>query len=325
MRTSILLPIGATRPEQTITFANMVKWTAADRLWQGQATVLDGHHLISWLAGAGIRVPCGFGVSLMPFRSPFQAAMEARSVALATGESVIAGFGPGATSLQAGMLGRPYKSQLGACREYLRAVRDLLNGDMAEIDGDDYSVTARLPDYHRPPVSVGLGVLREKAAELAGELADVAITWLGSAEYVGKTLLPAMRRAPHRVPDEPVRVTAVVPVALSGPGRDAHDLATASCGIHLTQPHYQDTLRGAGIELTGDEKKDAGLLLDGGVFQYGTPAEVAAGLREYAAMGVDEVVLNTTGVARLLGPRAAARDLLAVLEATEKEQQEDSG
>lgn len=316
MHHSILLPIGPRRPEQAVTFANLVQWTPAHRLWQGQGLLLESHHIANWLAGMGIRVPMGFGVSLMPFRSPYQAAVEARSVALSTGCAVVAGFGPGGVRVQRNVMGRPYPSQLGACREYVQIVRRLLSGEIAELTGDSYSTSSQLVDYHPVPVSVGLGVLRERMAALAGEIADVAITWLSSASHVGERLLPAIRGARDRGPVEPARVTAIVPVALSGPDRHVADLAGASCGTHAGLPHYRDALRTAGIVLSGaDRSADAAALVDGGVFLYGTVQEIHERLAEYRAIGVDEVVLNTSGVAQVLGPGAAARDLLEILNA----------
>jgi alkanesulfonate monooxygenase SsuD/methylene tetrahydromethanopterin reductase-like flavin-dependent oxidoreductase (luciferase family) len=312
VRYSILLPFGPNRPEQVVPFANLVRWTAAERLWQGQGMVLESHHLASWLAGIGIRVPMGFGVSLMPFRSPFQAAVEARSVALATGHPVVAGFGPGSVSLQQGLLGRPYASPLRASREYVSIVRRLLSGEQVDLAGEYHSVSASLIKAPAPPVSVGLGVLREKMAALAGEVADRAITWMGSAEYLGSTLIPAARGAERALP-EPLKVTAIVPVALSGPDRQVADLAGAACGSHLQLPHYQDTLRRSGIEVRG-EQDDATRLVDGGVFLYGSAEEIHERLAAYRAAGVDEVVLNATGVGLVHGPQTAARDLLRILE-----------
>lgn len=317
MRLSILLPFGPVRPEQVVPFANLVNWTCADRLWQGHGMLLDSHHLINWLAGIGIRVPAGFGVTLMPLRSPYQAAVEARSVALTTGHSVVAGFGPGGLQAQRSFMGKTYSSQIGACREYVRTVRGLVHGETVEIDGDHYSSVAKLLDYRQTQVSVGLGVLREKMAALAGEIADVAITWLGSASYLDQILMPAMAKgAAGREIEEPAKVTAIVPVALSGPDRKVADLAGASCGTHIQAPHYQDALKKAGIVVSGDgDPADAVKLVDGGVFLYGTAEEIHERLDEYRKIGVDEVVLNATGVGLVAGPRAAAQDLLEILNA----------
>lgn len=297
-------------------FANLVNWTRAERLWLGQGMVLESQHLVSWLAGIGIRVPAGFGVSLMPFRSPYQAAIEARSVAITTGHPVIAGFGPGSLPVQEGVMGNPYSSPLRASREYVQIVRALLSGETVDSVGGYHTVSGSLIKALAPPVSVGLGVLREGMATLAGEVAEVAITWMGNADYVGNTLIPAIRSA-DRALDEPTKITAIVPVGLSGRNRSATDLAAAACGSHIQLAHYKDTLRRSGIAVKGERgPDDMRKLIDGGVFVYGTPEEVHQRLDEYRSFGVDEVVLNTTGVGLVHGPEAAARDLLKILNST---------
>jgi alkanesulfonate monooxygenase SsuD/methylene tetrahydromethanopterin reductase-like flavin-dependent oxidoreductase (luciferase family) len=53
--------------------------------------------------------------------------------------------------------------------------------------------------------------------------------------------------------------------------------------------------------------------VDAGAFLYGTVEEIHDRLAEFAAAGVDEVVLNTIGVAQTHGPKAAAQDLLQIL------------
>jgi alkanesulfonate monooxygenase SsuD/methylene tetrahydromethanopterin reductase-like flavin-dependent oxidoreductase (luciferase family) len=313
MKYSILLPVVPTRPEQAVLFANLVQWTAAERLWQGQSLILDSHHLATWLAGIGVRVPMGFGVSLMPLRSPYQAALEARSVALATGHSVVAGFGPGPVSFQSALLGQPYARPLRASREYATIVRALVSGDDAMVEGEYFSVAARLPKRPAPPVEVGLGVLRPKMAALAGEVADRAITWLMPAGHLAETLIPAMRGA-DRTLEEPVRTTAIVPLAVARQGRDVTALVEAACGNHLKAPHYQDALRKAGITVSGQGgAQDTARVVDAGAFLYGTVEEIHDRLAEFAAAGVDEVVLNTIGVAQTHGPKAAAQDLLQIL------------
>ncbi|MFJ9421759.1 LLM class flavin-dependent oxidoreductase [Streptomyces sp. NPDC101249] len=313
MKYSILLPVVPARPEQAVLFANLVQWTAAERLWQGQSLVMDSHHLATWLAGIGVRVPMGFGVSLMPMRSPYQAAFEARSVALATGHPVVAGFGPGPTSFQRALLGRPYARPLRASREYATIVRALVSGDDAMVEGEYFSVAARLLKRPAPPVEVGLGVLRPKMAALAGEVADRAITWLLPADHLGETLIPAVRGADRKL-ESPVRVTAIVPLAVEREGRDATALAEATCGNHLKAPHYQDALRRAGVTVSDHgDAGDAARVVDAGAFLYGSVEHLHDRLAAFAAAGVDEVVLNTMGVAQLHGPKAAAEDLLQIL------------
>lgn len=315
-RYSVLLPFLASRPEQALPVAGLVRYGAPHRLWQGQSLLVDSYQLASHLAGAGFRVPLGFGVTLMPLRHPFEAAIQARSVASVTGHGVVAGFGPGGVAFQRRVLGAAYPSQLGAVREYVSIVGDLLRDGATERRGEYYSCQADLPPRPGVEVEIGLGVLRPGMARLAGELADVAITWLTPAGYLAEVLGPALAAGADTGGRGRPRLVAMVPMALDQPGRDPLDVVLAGNLGHLWMPHYQDMLRRAGMHVDPtDPRRSAKEVLAGGAFLAGGPAEVAEGLAGFAEAGVDEVVLNLTGVCLTSGLDAALAETRAVLEA----------
>lgn len=313
---SVLIPFLPTRPEQILPYAGLVHWTQAKRLWQGQSLMVEPHQGFVHAAGAGFRVPTGLGVTLMPLRHPYEAALQARSLALVTGQPVTAGFGPGAPSLQQALRGAPYRSPLTAAREYLTAVRGLLAGEHVRIDGDYVTCDAQLAPFPSAPVEIGLGVLRPAMARLAGEVADVAITWLTPAAYLRDTVLPALREGAAKAGRPVPRLTAMVPLALARKDRTAAEIALASNSAHLGLPHYIDMLRKSGIAVTGtDREQDARALVEGRGFLSGDITELVAQLKEYEEAGVDEVVLNVTGVANCHGPQAASEELRTILSA----------
>ncbi|WP_420123536.1 LLM class flavin-dependent oxidoreductase [Nakamurella sp.] len=313
---SVLLPFIPRRPEQVLPYAALVEWTAAERLWQGQALAIEPFSTFAATAGAGFRVPTGLAVTLMPLRHPFAAADLAVSLAMTTGESVVAGFGPGARSLQQSLLGEAYRSPLTATREYLTIVRELVAGRPVDVAGEYYTCRGRLPHVPTPRIDLGLGVLRSGMADLAGEVADLAITWLTPARYLAETIVPAAAAGAARAGRARPRITALVPAALRRPDRDPVDLTLGGSSAHLSLPHYQDMLRRAGIDVTGDDLTlDAKKLVTAGGFLYGDPEELAGQFRAYRAAGVDEIVLNLTGVFNRHGPRAAMDDLKTMLTA----------
>lgn len=310
MKFSIMIPFVPRLGEQALPFAGLVKWSSAARLWQGQGMLTEGHHVFCHIAGTGFRIPAGLGVSLMPLRSPLQAALEARSLAVLSGEPVVAGFGPGGLELQRRVLGRPYSSQLGACREYARLVRSLLDGQEVAGEGPYFPMSAQLPPFPAPRVDVGLGVLRPGMARLAGEVADAAITWLTPPSYLRDVVVPALREGSDAAGRPAPRLVAMVPVALAAADRDPVQLALASNRPHLAAPHYQDMLRTAGIDVQGtDPEHDAKELVAGQGFLYGDDDQLRAAAAEYAAAGVDELVINVSGVCSTYGPRAALHEL----------------
>ncbi|MEU8661782.1 LLM class flavin-dependent oxidoreductase [Actinoplanes philippinensis] len=311
---SILMPFAPTRPEQALPFGAFAQWSSAHRLWQGQATLHEPHHTFTHMAAGGFRVPVGLGVTLMPFRHPYDAALQAQSLAVTMGHPVVAGFGPGAKVLQEGLLGAPYRSQLQAVREYVTIVRGLLDGEPAPPPGEYFTCKARLPKVPRPPVEVGLGVLRPGMARVAGETADVAITWLTPASYLRDTLIPALREGAEAAGRPVPRVVSIVPIALDRDGSDPRDAVLTANSGHLSLPHYRDMLSRSGIHVdTADPRTAAEQVLKGGAFLAGTPGQVAGRLREFTEAGVDEVVLNTTATYARFGVKSALEELEKVL------------
>ncbi|MBP2708356.1 LLM class flavin-dependent oxidoreductase [Microbispora sp. RL4-1S] len=314
MHYSVLMPFVPRRPEQILTYAALVEWTAAHRLWQGQSVLVEPFQGFASVAGAGFRVPTGLGVTLMPLRHPYEAVNQIKTLAMSTGETVVAGFGPGPRAFQEMLLGAPYRSQLTAVREYLTIVRGLLGNELVDVKGEYYSCRAQMPSAMSPQVDLGLGVLRPGMARLAGEIADVAITWLTPAAYLEELLCPAMRQGAESAGRAVPRLTAIVPVALARPDRDVTDFVLASNTMHMRAPHYIDMLAKAGIDISGLEMPEAArLLAEKEVFVYGDVDQVIDQFQKYRRAGVDEIVLNMTGVCNLYGAKEALNDLKTLL------------
>lgn len=185
-----------------------------------------------------------------------------------------------------------------------------------DVAGEYFHCHASLPGLPGPEVELGLGVLRQGMAELAGEVADVCITWLAPARYLREVIAPAAHRGADRTGRERPRLVSIVPAALHRRDREAAEIALASNAAHLRLPHYIDMLRRSGIDITGaDLLADARSLVAGGAFLAGDQQELADRLAEFGKAGVDEVVLNLTGVCNLYGPEAALVEAGKILDA----------
>ncbi|WP_338087803.1 LLM class flavin-dependent oxidoreductase [Nocardioides lijunqiniae] len=316
LKYSVLLPFTTTRPEQLIPYASLVEWAPSSRLWTGQSICIEPHQSFAHLAGTGLRVPVGIGVTLMPLRHPFEAAVQAMSLARTTGQPVTVGYGPGAASFQAMLRGEPYASQLDAVRDYLTIVRALVRGQQSDHDGEYFSFHGRLDSGPGPRVEVGAGVLRPRMARLVGEVADAAITWLAPASYIHTTLRPALEEGARAAGQPAPRIVSMVPLALHKQGRVPAETALASNAAHLRLPHYVEMLARAGIKVRGERPlEDAEALVEGRAFLSGDIDELTSQLREYEVAGVDEVVLNLTGVHHKSGPQKAMAELRTILRA----------
>lgn len=314
---SVLVPNMPEAPDSLRPHAELVRDTGVRRLWTGQSLKVEAHQAFAHLAGAGIRVPVGISVTLMPLRHPYEAALQARSLALMTGLPVVAGYGVGSAAFVRSLNGGPYPSPRTMAADYLRTVRALLDGEIVDHAGDYHALRGRLIPMEHPQVEVGVGVLRPNMARTAGGVADVAITWMTPPGYVAETLLPALEKgAKERDRDTRCRVATVVHVAVERDGRDPHVLAHTAASGHLAMDHYTDMLRRAGVPADpADPVAGAAALVDSGTYLYGSADHIAAGLEEYRNAGVDEVILNCAGVLFTEGQAAAFRDAREIIEA----------
>ena len=303
MRAAVIFPIQPQSGLDVLPYADLVKRGAADRLWMGTSLFADTQQSLAFLAGAGYRLPVGTAVTLTALRPPLQAAVEARSLAALTGRPLVAGFGAATPEFVSYVRGEPYRRPATAVGDYLSAVRGFLN------DRD-----AVLPPFEHPPVELGAGVLRPGMARVAGASADVAITWMTPPAYVRDTLIPALREGAG-TDRPPPRTATVVHAAVARTGRDAVHLAYTAAQAHLCSDHYTDMLRRAGCAVNPyDPRSGARRLVEDGVFLYDTPQEIGAALHEYERAGVDEVVLNLSGVHATEGCHAAVEDAAEILE-----------
>ncbi|MEV6016657.1 MULTISPECIES: LLM class flavin-dependent oxidoreductase [unclassified Streptomyces] len=317
--TSIMYPIQASGTGQVLPFARLLQRRGAGRLWLGQSLRLDTHQLFAALAGMGYRIPMGSGVTLAPLRHPYDAAVQARSVAALSGAPYVAGIGPAAPEFQDSLLSEPYAKPLTAMREYMTSMRELLDGGLACRDGAYHSIDAQLIAMDAPPVELGLGVLRPRMATMAGAVADVAVTWMTPADYIADTLVPALAEGAAAADRAAPRVATVIHVAVARPGRDIRLAARRGAGAHLSAAHYTDMLRRAGVPAYAhDPDAGADALVEAGVFVAGTPDEIAAELHRYRKSGVDEVVLNPAGIMHIEGLGAAMTDLQDIFAALDR-------
>lgn len=310
------IPFLPTSVEQLVPLADLASRAANLRLWLGQSLTIEPHQLFAYCAGRGARLPVGTSVTLTPLRHPYEAALQARSLAFVTGHPMIAGYGPGSADFQLALTGSRYRSPLTAVTEYLSAVRGLLDGETVKLDGEYVRLHATLPALPHPRVDLGLGVLRPAMARLAGEIADVAITWLCPPAYLRDVLIPELRAAAEKAGRPTPRVVSVVHVAQHKPRRDPVGLALSVCGAHLQAPHYVDMLHTAGIHVDpADPLSGARTLVDEGVFLTGSLPDLVTGLRAYHAAGADEVAVNLSAVGGTRGAAVATRELEFLLTA----------
>jgi alkanesulfonate monooxygenase SsuD/methylene tetrahydromethanopterin reductase-like flavin-dependent oxidoreductase (luciferase family) len=310
-RVSVLFPQQPTDPRQILPYGELVRDSAFHALWMGQSLRIESHPALAYLAGAGCHIPVGISVGLMALRHPYDAALQARSVAALMERPVSIGYGAADAAFVTGLTGAPYAKPAAAVEEYVAVVRALLRGGRVRHQGRLFDVDHTLVAMEHPLVEIGAGVLRPAMARAAGRAAESAMTWLTPPNYLRDTVIPALAAGAAQAGRErPPRVVAMVPVGLAAPGRNPMLLAQQTVINHLRKTHYTDMLRRAGLDLDrSDPVAGVRELVDEGVFIYGKPGDVVGEIRRYHEVGVDEVILNITGVSNLYGDAALVDDL----------------
>lgn len=310
-RVSFIFPQQPTDPRAILPYGRLVQDSGFHALWMGQSLHIESHPALAYLAGAGCTIPVGISVALMALRNPYDAALQARSLAALSGQPVSIGYGAADPAFVRGMTGGPYAKPASAVEEYVTAVRTLLRGGWQKHKGELFDLDYVFPPMEDLQVEIGAGVLRPGMARAAGRSAEVAMTWLTPPEYLRDTVIPALEEgaAQAGLPQRP-RLVTMVPAGFAGPGRHGLLLAQNTIMNHMRKVHYTDMLRRAGFDVDlSDPVAACREVVEQGLFLYGKPGDIAQEIRRYHEVGVDEVVLNVTGVVNLHGDAALLDDL----------------
>ena len=124
-------------------------------------------------------------------RHPVLLAQELRVLANLAPGRVRVGLSPASKRVVEGSYGLEYRMPLGHLREYVQLLKSLLSQGAGEFDGRYYRCRWRSDSTVEVPIMVT--ALRQRAFELAGAVADGAITSQCPGLYLRDVALPAMR------------------------------------------------------------------------------------------------------------------------------------
>ena len=214
-----------------------------------------------------------------PLRNPALAAMEIATLARLFPGRFVPAVGHGVQDWM-GQVGARAASPMGLLREWTTAVRSLLRGETVTVAGSYVSLDAVALDWPPPAaVPVLVGARGPKTVALAGELADGLVLDAGTSP---DTVRWAIAQAAAAAPQE---IVVYLPCG-AGPGSAER--------IQAELPPSAPP--GADLAATG------------------SPAEVAATIRAFAAAGATTVVLQPSGndpdVAATIQLAGAARAVL---------------
>jgi len=268
----------------------------------------DALTLFSACAAVTGRIRLGTAITPTYPRHPVVVVQQAQVVAhLAPGRFRL-GLGPSHRPIIEGLFGLPFRRPLAHLREYLFIVRTLLREGKVRFEGEFFRVEASLPGPV-PEVPVLISALRRTSFELAGEMADGAITWLCPPEHLQRTALPGLEAGARRVGRPPPPLVAHTPVCVHTEVEEVRSAVQSALGLYLTLPFYRSMFVEAGFP-EAEEGRWSPRMVEA-VVVWGTEAQVADRLRALLALGVAEVLAMPLPVGP--DPRASEERTLRLL------------
>jgi probable F420-dependent oxidoreductase len=285
-------------------------------LWIGEMATFDAFALATAIGARTKQIALTVGPLAVGVRDPVALAMGAASVASLSGRAVRLAVGASSPVLVQEWHGRPWRRTARHLRETVEALRPLLEGERADVDGElvhTRGYRLRLPP---PEAEVTVAAFGRAAVRVAAEHADRMVINLVTVEG-SRRLREELERYAAEAGRTPPRLALWAP-ACTEP--DDAALAQLARGIvpYLAAPGYGEMLTEAGfgalVERARGGAHPRDLLdavppsLPASLGLVGDPDTVRRRAEEYRAAGVDELaVVPATG-----GDRGGRRTLAAL-------------
>ncbi|HJR49333.1 MAG TPA: LLM class flavin-dependent oxidoreductase [Nitrososphaeraceae archaeon] len=163
------------------------------------------------------------------------------------------GIGPSHRAIVEDIYGLPQTTPLVHLREYVKVLRSILWDGRVDHHGEFFNIVIEFLTTAQIPVLIS--TLRKRAFQLAGEIADGALSWMCPVPYLLNTGIPLLRKgATANGRPNPPPLVAHVPVALS---QDRDSVMIAGHKMFETYsklPFYAKMFADAGFPLTADKK-----------------------------------------------------------------------
>jgi len=220
-----------------------------DSVWVTHGSGRDSFLVLAAYGAATTRVGLGNGVVPIYPRHPIAMAQAALTLSELTGGRFRLGIGVSHKASMETSLGLTLREPLAVTREYVGVLRGALGGTAA-FEGRHYKVNWSLAIPERPPAPpIYLAALSRKMLELAGEIADGAVLWLCSPDYVRDVAVPALQRGRARAGKTLAgfEIVAAVPLAISDDAPGALAAFRGELARYLTLPFYRAMLEASGL------------------------------------------------------------------------------
>ncbi|MFI6090781.1 LLM class F420-dependent oxidoreductase [Streptomyces sp. NPDC051218] len=273
------------RVDSTVQLAREAHEAGLRSAWFGQTFDYDSPMLAAIVGRAvpGLHV----GTAAIPVfgRHPLPVSSQAQTAQAATGGRYHLGLALGTKQLTEAAFGIPHERPIGRLREFLTALRQLLETGTSDFHGELLTATtplsAQVPGAD-PQVPILVAAMGPQALRVSGELADGILPLLAGPRALAEHIVPAVNAAAEAAGRPAPRIVAFVPGVVTADAETVRDTATAALSFYEQFPSYQRVIglsgatRAADLAVIGDEE------------------HVAAEVHRYREAGATEVVFTST-------------------------------
>ena len=290
-RERVGLVIDGTNAAATVKTIAAVEAAGVRQIWIAQPPFWPD--TLTTLAAAAIKTStiC-LGTSIVPTypRHPLVMAQQALSLYDIAPGRLRLGIGPSHQAIIEGIYGLSQITPLAHLREYVNVLRTALWEGKVDHHGKFFNVKVSMS--HTAQIPVLISTLGMKAFQLAGEIADGALSWVCPVPYLIRTGIPALRTAAAAAANRRSAppLVAHVPVALS---QDRDTVLAAGhqlLDMYAKFPFYVKMFADAGFPLTASQMISDSLI--DSLILSGNEDTLAAQFTELLAAGLDELMVT---------------------------------
>lgn len=272
-------------------------WMAQLPIWPDTLTTLA--------AAAETTSTINLGTSIVPTypRHPLVMAQQALTLQDLTPGRFRLGIGPSHRFIIEDMYGLQHIKPLAHLREYVEVLRATLWDGKVNHRSEFYTVEAMSQRTAQVPIFIS--TLGKKAFQLAGEIADGALTWVCPIPYLIDIGIPALRSSASAAGRSAPILVAHVPVALSEDQDSVLSAGHRFLDFYGKIPFYANMFSNAGFQITSDQSVPDALVDT--LLISGNETTISARLRELLGAGLDELFVTLAPVSDTDGDEQQAR------------------
>jgi 5,10-methylenetetrahydromethanopterin reductase len=179
-------------------------------------------------------------------RHPMALAQQALTVNAMIEGRLTLGIGPSHQVSVEQSWGLSFERPVRHVREYLSVLGPLLAGRSVSFDGETLAAHGAINVQGGPPVPVLVGALGPRMLDLAGEMADGAVTFMTGPRTLADHTCPTIQAAAARVSRAQPRIVALLSVCVTDDVEAARARAEKVAGSMAQLPSYAAMLRREG-------------------------------------------------------------------------------